>query len=315
MAGILNDKQRIMDVIITTEGRRQVAAGELQIKFATFTDRSAFYLEEADGIASGADDRIYFEATNRPQDQIIFETDDSGNLMPFTGGDLEIAGDKILAPVLPTTGSLGKRLAVLTGSQITEQINNLLANSADNFANQYILGTKDTFSETSSFEATPGAMTFTITDKVPFSKSDITQASINNVESLYQDMRLSHLQNYRYLPPVNRKSPGGMLGTPLGSYKQLNQAEVLTYDELLESLENNESIELLFSDTSMDNNIVAQMMEVMPDKVEKLAMIDFGEFPDEDPYSPGKRVFFLGKIFNDDLGNKTYVNLFTIIFD
>ena len=44
-------------------------------------------------------------------------------------------------------------------------------------------------------------------------------------------------------------------------------------------------------------------------------MIDFGEFPDEDPYSPGKRVFFLGKIFTDDLGNKTYVNLFTIIFD
>ena len=154
-----------------------------------------------------------------------------------------------------------------------------------------------------------------MTDSVPFSKSDITQASINHVESLFQDMRLSHLPNYRYLPPVNRKSPGATIGPPLGAYKRLNQAEVLTYDELLESLENNESIELLFSDTSMDNNFVAQMMEVMPNKVEKLAMIDFGEFPDEDPHSPGKRVFFLGKIFNDDLGNKTYVNLFTVIFD
>ena len=67
MAGILDAKQRIMDVIITTEGRRQVAAGDLQIKFATFTDRSAFYQGNADGVAEGADDRIYFEATNRPK--------------------------------------------------------------------------------------------------------------------------------------------------------------------------------------------------------------------------------------------------------
>ena len=315
MAGILDSKQRIMDVILTTEGRRQVASGDLRIEFATFTDRAAFYQEGADGVVDDGAARIYFEATNRPQDQIIFETDESGRLEPFTGGDIEIAGNKILAPVAPSSDSLGKRLTLLTGSQVTEQSNALLESSATNFTQQYIIGTKDTFDPVSAFELSPDEMTFKITDEVPFTKSDITKASINSVESLFQDMRLSHLPNYRYLPPVNRKTAGASVGSPLGAYRSLNQAEILTYEELLESLEDNESYEIYFSDTSMDNNIVAQVLEVRPDSVQKLAMIDFGEFPDEDPYSPGKRVFFLGKIFADDYGNKTYVNMFTVIFD
>ena len=43
MAGILNAKHRVIDAIITQEGRRQVAAGDLQIKYVTFTDRHTFY--------------------------------------------------------------------------------------------------------------------------------------------------------------------------------------------------------------------------------------------------------------------------------
>jgi hypothetical protein len=44
-------------------------------------------------------------------------------------------------------------------------------------------------------------------------------------------------------------------------------------------------------------------------------MIDFGEFADDDPFSPGKHVFFLGKLFDDDTGDKTFLNLFTVVFD
>ena len=87
MAGILDSKQRIMDVIITEEGRRQVATGELRIEFASFTDAHTFY--EASGsagdIASDASHRLFLEAFNRPQDQIVLETDDVGQLIPFKG--------------------------------------------------------------------------------------------------------------------------------------------------------------------------------------------------------------------------------------
>jgi hypothetical protein len=44
-------------------------------------------------------------------------------------------------------------------------------------------------------------------------------------------------------------------------------------------------------------------------------MIDFGEFEDSDPFSPGKHVFFVGKLFDDDSLEKTFVNLFTVVFD
>ena len=72
MAGILNDKKRVMDTIITNEGRRQVAEGELQIKYASFTDRGTFYTGNSGSIADDASSRLYFEATGRLQDQIIF---------------------------------------------------------------------------------------------------------------------------------------------------------------------------------------------------------------------------------------------------
>ena len=42
MAGILDNKLRIMDVAITEEGKRQISSGRLKIEFATFTDGQTF---------------------------------------------------------------------------------------------------------------------------------------------------------------------------------------------------------------------------------------------------------------------------------
>ena len=47
----------------------------------------------------------------------------------------------------------------------------------------------------------------------------------------------------------------------------------------------------------------------------KLRMIDFGEFEDLDPDSPGRHVFFAGKLMVDDFGQDTFINLFTVVFD
>ena len=57
-------------------------------------------------------------------------------------------------------------------------------------------------------------------------------------------------------------------------------------------------------------------LETKPDGVEKLALIDFGEFPSEnDPDSAGRHVYFAGKIFEDGNGMQTFINMFTIIFE
>ena len=43
MSGILDKKKRILDFIITEEGRNQAANGELRIHYASFSDSAAFY--------------------------------------------------------------------------------------------------------------------------------------------------------------------------------------------------------------------------------------------------------------------------------
>ena len=56
MAGILDSKRRVMDILITDEGKRQASMGELKINYATFTDMHAFYREakSADSVADDA---------------------------------------------------------------------------------------------------------------------------------------------------------------------------------------------------------------------------------------------------------------------
>ena len=64
MAGILNNKERIMDFTITDEGKRQAGQGQMRIKFATFTDYHTFYdvsgSNEFPNLASDASSRVFF---------------------------------------------------------------------------------------------------------------------------------------------------------------------------------------------------------------------------------------------------------------
>ena len=325
MAGILDSKTRVMDVILTTEGRRQMADGELRIEFASFTDAHTFYKPSGSmgQFAEDASHRLFVEAFNRSQDQIILEKDDLGQLIPFKGGKVEVRGKKLFKPFPPNSNSpSGKRLQVVTGTAVIEAADEMLQNSYDNFTEQMIIGSVDPFDKGNSFElsisqADPETRnpTFYITDNTPIPEEEITETNLSGVESLYEDARLAHLPNYRYMPPINKKTPGDAQGTPLGDYPRINQDPALTYQSLMSKLSNKESVDIYFSQTSNDNNIVAQMFDVRPDSIEKLDIIDFGEVPDEDPYSPGKRVFFVGKILEDEDEDPTYVNLFTMIFD
>ena len=98
----------------------------------------------------------------------------------------------------------------------------------------------------------------------------------------------------------------------------------MTYDDLALELGANDPsgetgvgppISLSFPATSADNNLVCQVWEVCSGSINKLRAIDFGEFEDSDPMSPGKHVFFVGKLFEDDGGESTFLNLFTMVFD
>ena len=76
MAGILDIKRRIMDAIITVDGRRQMAANTIDLQFATFSDEGIFYDSEDGLSARDISDLPILEVMSLPRDVIIPEVDD-----------------------------------------------------------------------------------------------------------------------------------------------------------------------------------------------------------------------------------------------
>ena len=126
---------------------------------------------------------------------------------------------------------------------------------------------------------------------------------------------MQHLPFYKYLPPVNKPKAGFIEGEPLGYYARLNQDAPMSYEDIMEELSDKDNVMIEYLDTSIDNNLVMQLLEVKPGGVEKLALIDCGEFPSNDPENDGIRVYFAGKVYEDGNGMQTFVNMFTIVFE
>jgi hypothetical protein len=152
--------------------------------------------------------------------------------------------------------------------------------------------------------------------------------TIEKTESFFQDRKLAHLQNYKYLPPVNEIQPGQSKPAPLGKYAKMQQKEILKPEDLKDMLGTRPYFDVDFVETSRDNNLLTQFFEYGPDGVKKLSIIDFQAFFDQfdpskpedfwnrdDSSSPGKRVFFVGKIYRDLYGSLTFINMFTVVFD
>ena len=96
MAGILDKKTRFMDTFLTQTGREQLAKGELNFAFATFSDYATFYEESRKDPSRAADaiNRVFFEAANRPQDLIIPEFDADGGIV-FPAGSFDITNGQL----------------------------------------------------------------------------------------------------------------------------------------------------------------------------------------------------------------------------
>jgi len=315
--GLLNAKERILDTILTQEGKAQIASGKLRAEYVSFSDMGAIY--KLDTIVSGGLDvtsRLCFEANNLPQDSIVFEADDSGKLMAsFASGSslMKVSAGQIFS------GSNRAERVSLSGSQFASMAGTLLASNLDNFKNLYILSSPDPIDDRyDQFLIGPTSAKFTITDKGPIDEDSLTHTKIDHVESVFMDKRMSHVPNFQFLPPINKPRVGETTGAPLGLYVNLNQKQLLTYSDVLKEIEGLEetgySETVRFVETSKANNLLCQFFEVTNRELTKLDVIDFGKFP---PDSDGvvRHVFFVGKVFIDSVGSTTYCNMFTLVFE
>lgn len=316
MSGILDSKTRIFDTYITDEGRRQLAEGKFNAKFYSFSDGYSIY--DLSTIASASSNvpvldetyRLCLEASSSPYDQVTFEADDSGRLFNVKGFDLNTLAGQIFS------GSAGN---IITGSQFASTAGSLLSSSLGSYQNLRILSSPDFFDQNfNDFIISKPQSKFIITNDKPILSRDIQKISINEVESLFMDKRLSHIPNFRFLPPVN-KALMGEEQTSLGDYQSLNQAPIQTYEDLKEELsyyEQNGYVETIeFLETTRQNNLFSQFFEVSENTIIKLDVIEFGQFTTTEENHETKNIFFVGKVFIDNNDQATFVNMFTLVFD
>ena len=255
------------------------------------------------------------------------------------GGD-----DNYFGTILQYSGTLSSPIvleeAAIGGNQHTDELTNaifasqitgLLTSSFDNYKKLQSISTIDKLFMDDSFEISSNEINFDITQikNETFKTLKVqskTPPDLNAIDSLFNDNKMSHLDNFKYLPPIVKVSDSIVTDKSniqsiqpylLGNYPSWGDNEkTLSYSGLLNELQNYPKQDILFWSTSNKNNIIAQIFEVSENTVHKLDIVDFGKIKNDtqDPTVVSNRVFFAGKTFIDNRGTTCYVNMFSIIF-
>lgn len=270
--------------------------------------------------------------------------DSQGNLVfmdVFNTGSLSLKGSLLQhTGSVPNnvTGSLilekpvvGGKLYVeeVVNANFASQITGILTSSFDNFQELKTLSTMDRLFEDDGFELSRNEVNFNLTqiDSSIFDVLVQAPPTLNSIDSLFSDNKLSNLENFMYLPPIVKTSDSilkdktNIAAIPkqyfLGDYPSWGDNEKqLTFLKLLKELQGYQKEDITFERTSIKNNLIGQFFEVSGDTVTKLDIIDFGKMRNDtlDPTVVSNHVFFIGKTFLDNRGTTCYVNMFTIVF-
>jgi len=339
MSGILDNKTRVLDTILTIEGRRQLSRGGVDISYVSFSDGLTHYAAD---VASGSQDatqRIYLESCQLPQDDITFQADDSGNVLPFRNSSGVNTGfGKIIdytytGVTSSLIGGVGEGTSAVKGTAFIAAANDLLGASADNFSKLRVLSTVDSFFEDDQFLAGPSSITFQINDQRPIRNPAQYTTHVNTLDSIFSDPRFSHLPNFKYLPPINKVIDESSLGdwgiqdvnkvSFLGSYVPWGiytwfWFSALRYEQIAFELRCYEAWgymkQINFDPTSTTNNLVGQFFEQNYDTLKKLDIVDYGRHRTGDPEHSTAHIYFVGKVTVDEKGTDTFIHLFTLVF-
>jgi hypothetical protein len=327
MSGILDAKSRVMDTIITLEGRRQIADGKLKIQYVSFSDNGTFYEADVVSGSSDASNRLYFEQASLPQDQIAFEANDDGFLVSKIKSDTVIKNGQIIGYVFNaatssiSTGTLQSSYT-LKDDEFTESISDVLGSSFTSFEKLRIIASKDAIFEDDGFAIGNNQIEFSLTEERPIRNASGKVSNLNHLETLFQDVRLSKVSNFKYLPPVNKLEPGTdkkntrvLQRSHLGDYKPWGRTQELTPRQLEQELSYFEKLgyskTIVFEPTSRNNALMGQFFEIDSNVIKKLDVIEYGKYAFRNTM---KHVFFVGKVLNNENGAQTFIHLFTLVF-
>lgn len=288
--GILDSKTRIIDLILTNEGKRQLVNGQMVTEYISFSDSSISYNDEDL-------EKLILESNNLPQDQITAESDVNELLRKLITDKFKIINSNVY----------DINLNPISGSELTNYFDEVSNSSLENFKKLQIIKSYDSFNTFDDLNSDKKLAQFKITED-DINKSDNTnkpnfKLNINTMPSVFLDTDTSKSKNYLYLPPVDENDSQLF---DYGFKKGTNQ--IINDSILRERLKNKKRAS--FKLTGSGKNHI-QIFQSENDMLKKLDIIKYGEFVDEE--SNKNEAYFLGKLIVDETGNSTFYRMFTIL--
>jgi len=312
MAGILDKKSRILDFVITENGRSQMQSGDIRYKYATLSDKSIVYTEDHEksrinknNISNAEFDYIPIEVSTKVNDLLNPEFDIKSYFLNENSELLNInqslSFDDKVSEYLENF-SLGEKLKNLKYLTTKSFINR---DTTINFIDNGFLNNNITFNNVIEYD--------TIKEK---------ELSSSNKRSIALDKRFSHKTNFMLMPPTNTQGvelysrsqfkniedldEENSTGFLLTSYKSLETTDIFERNEeilsIIKSLESNSQIHKKVYEiekVSDFNGLIFEMHEKDNEKqsYQKLHFIKIGNFYDKTKYKM-KKVYLVGKIIN-----------------
>lgn len=306
---MLDSKKRILDTIITEEGKRQLAAGTFQPRYYSFGDASAVY-SPADTNASGSSPEqsiatiVSFEAMSLPQDQVAFESDDAGNLAVFNSKnnyfqvpesvttDVSQSVLRIIGGSLVQGWNLEQPTAVTASVLFSSLANSILSGSFENFRRLGLLQSPDLlYPNRNSFNVSTGSITFTIDNQTAdgMFPGGMQAGTLEATSDMFADEHLSHADAFQFLPPVNKlpSNSENVSAVAIGNYFAAipGLTRVNNVADFVRTFINKPNgpgplprATVTFSETTTTNRLMCQVFEAGNAKLSKLDIVDFGVF-------------------------------------
>ena len=298
MSGILNKKNRILDVVLTDIGRQQMNKGEFNVAFVSFSDKGVDYdHNEETNVISDISDRVYFESYSSPSDEIIPEISNVGDflLTKKVSDTLEVNNGVLIE----TTAS---------GYQEVDPFENMSSFTGiltGRYGGLQVLRSSKTLAD------------FTISNEGSIELQSNSLQSLPEDSSfgipILVDPRFSGSLNNLYLPPTTVNAEGNVV--PLRAYNrfgpELNKSNVL--NEILQKSRGSYRIDLGNNETYENYNILGQAFMKKDQSIKKYLVVDAGEFTNTE----GKvdtHVYHLGFVYKDEYGTSKFSRALSLVF-
>ena len=309
-----------MDVILTPLGRQQMAKGEFNVQFASFSDRDVEYKSDAEGALESIGDKFFFESFAHSQLEIIPEVNDEGNfqLLQSVNGELKIQDGKLVS-ITPT----GPRHEFNEVEAFTG-INAFGDTITNRFKSLTIL---NTISDVKEFESTKlSEWLYSSFDPPPFvepmeSYEEELERRTKVIPPISVDPIFENQMTTKFLPPFTTIDAEK---TPIRSFNDWRNSENIeqTQNELLDSiLDDLKSypvcMKAQIGDSSSTDHkkydIIGQVFCLKRQSIKKYLIVEAGEFFDEFE-RPLCKIFYLGFIYKSPSGISKFLREFSVVF-